>query len=407
MKLYKPLQVCGYFLGAFPCFEHCDGFRVHWIGVTFKAVFLLLYWKITIAVIKISLMSLSSNGSPIKNKNLTSRVLNIDAIYVYMLFSESATTLVCQLQFFRPSVYQLVNDCFYHLCRLDDVSVTEQYFSAFSVVMLVLYEVAMYFILIQKRSHRTYKFYWLHVPLSNLACIMLEQFFYLMCISLYMRLGKLHQQIKGLLDKAERPRWKCWMTTKAGGPTRLGIPAFSASDIQDLRSVHRACMDMFKRVNRVFQLPVLLCLVDSGFRIVVFLYSIAFDVTIVVWGKKDNIDYETIAVYVGYILTRIFRVLYLHVCEYYVTKEISPISLSLSNLTLLLNPIARRRLMPEIVLFQAQLKSIKSRFNIFNLVNVNIALLYAESGTVIAYTAFMLQFFALEPVLNQKNSTIT
>ncbi|XP_050424571.1 uncharacterized protein LOC126835790 [Adelges cooleyi] len=318
---------------------------------------------------------------------------------------EILAALVCQLQFFRPSVYRVVNDCFFQLCRLDDILVFEQYFAAFSVVILCLYELAMYFVLIN--NYRPYKYFWLHVPLSNFTCIVLEQLFYLMCISLYLRLGKLHKEIKNLVHKAKYPRWKCWMTSTAGGPTRLGIPTFSASDIRDLRTIHRSCMEMFKRINHIFQFPVLLCLVDSTFRIVVFLYGIAFDVTIVVWGKKGQIDYENMVIYGGYISTRVIRVIYLHVCEYYVTKNILPISLSLSNLALVLNPITRRRIMPEIIIFQKQLKAIKSQFNIYSLVNVNIALLYAEFGTVIAYTAFMLQFFALETVPIPSNSTIT
>lgn len=148
MKLYKPLQISGYFLGVFPCIEN-NRFRVHWIGVILKVVFKFLYWNITFNIFERSLKVISIRPT-IKSQKFTPRVLNIDTLYAYMLFSEILAALVCQLQFFRPSVYRVVNDCFFQLCRLDDILVFEQYFAAFSVVILCLYELAMYFVLINK-----------------------------------------------------------------------------------------------------------------------------------------------------------------------------------------------------------------------------------------------------------------
>lgn len=159
-------------------------------------------------------------------------------------------------------------------------------------------------------------------PLSNIACIITEQLFCLACVSLYLRLRALHGDIKTLVQKAERPRWKCWVTPRAGGPSRLGLPAFSASDIHELRVVHRSSMDLFARVNRLFQLPLLLCMFDCVFRIVVYAYGIAFDVTTVMWQKKEHIDYTNAGLWTGYCIIRIVRLWYLHQCEFYVNKKV-------------------------------------------------------------------------------------
>lgn len=161
-------------------------------------------------------------------------------------------------------------------------------------------------------------------PLSNITCIIIEQFFYLACVSLYLRLRVLHRDVKSLVHKAEHPRWKCWATPRAGhgGPSRLSIPAFSASDIRDLRTVHRACTDLFARINRLFQFPLLLCVCDCMFRIVVYAYGIAFDVTTVMWQKKKHIDYVNTTLWMSYCVIRIVRLWYLHLCEHYVNKKV-------------------------------------------------------------------------------------
>lgn len=160
--------------------------------------------------------------------------------------------------------------------------------------------------------------------LSNITCIIIEQFFYLMCISLYLRLRLLHNDIKILVYKAKHPRWYSRATTSvaAAGQARLGIPAINASDIYDLRIVHHACMELFMRINRLFQFPLSLCMFDSIFRIVVYVYGIAFDVTIVIWAKKEQINYANVAMWLGYCVIRIIRLWFLHLCEHYVTKKV-------------------------------------------------------------------------------------
>lgn len=165
-------------------------------------------------------------------------------------------------------------------------------------------------------------------PLSNITCIVIEQFFYLACVSLYLRLRVLHRDVKSLVRKAERPRWTCcWATPRAcGGPSRLGVPAFSAADIRDLRTVHRACTELFARINRLFQFPLLLCVFDCTFRIVVYAYGVAFDVTTVMWQKKKRIDYVNTSLWTGYCVIRVMRLWYLHLCEHYVNKKVSTVS---------------------------------------------------------------------------------
>lgn len=163
-------------------------------------------------------------------------------------------------------------------------------------------------------------------PLSNITCVVVEQFFYLMCVSLYLRLRALHDDIETLVHKAEHPRWRCWASVATGGgrpaADRMGIPAFSASDIRDLRAVHRACMELFARINRLFQLPLSLCMFDCMFRIIVYMYGIAFDVTIVMWEKKEHVNYANTAMWSGYCVIRIIRLWYLYLCEHYVTEKV-------------------------------------------------------------------------------------
>lgn len=164
-------------------------------------------------------------------------------------------------------------------------------------------------------------------PLSNVTCIVIEQFFYLMCVSLYLRLELLRKDVETLVRRAEQPRWTwCWSTAVAAGrrrPTRLGIPAFGAADIRHMRTVHRACVELFARVNRLFQLPLALCMFDCVFRNVVYMFGVAFDVTVVVWERKERVNYADVGVWLGYSATRIVRLWYLHMCEYYVTAQVS------------------------------------------------------------------------------------
>ncbi|XP_060873588.1 uncharacterized protein LOC132947340 [Metopolophium dirhodum] len=408
MKLHRPLHVCAYLFGVFPA-ARTPGppprrFRVHWPGVALKAFHTALYWLVSLVVSVVSIRNLK-NYQKMAKKLLATRVLDIEELFVYMMFAGIAATAACQAHMLWPSVVRATNECFFDLCQLNHVTGVWQHFSAYAVVLFVAYEFAMYFVLI------TYKFPFplaklicLFPPLSNITCVVVEQFFYLMCVSLYLRLRALHNDIETLVRKAEHPRWRCWASVATGGgggrpaAGRMGIPAFSASDIRDLRAVHRACMELFARINRLFQLPLSLCMFDCVFRIIVYMYGIAFDVTIVIWEKKKHVNYANTAMWSGYCVIRIIRLWYLYLCEHYVTKKILPIRLSLSWLSLVLNPVTSRRLMPEIILFQHQLDTIKSKFELFGILNINMTLFYAGFGTTLAYLALLLQFFAFNQI---------
>lgn len=161
--------------------------------------------------------------------------------------------------------------------------------------------------------------------LSNIDCIVVEQFFYIMCLTLYLRLQRLHEDIQNLVHKAEYPRWKCWINPTAGGPTRLGIPAFSVSDIRNLRYIHLKAMEMFLRVNHTFQLPLLLNMLDSVFRIIVYTSEMAYHLTNIIWNKNITINYTRAMLFSGYCVIRIIRLWYLHSCEYYISKKVRSI----------------------------------------------------------------------------------
>lgn len=143
-----------------------------------------------------------------------------------------------------------------------------------------------------------------------------------MCLTLYVRLQHLHEDITNLVHKAEYPRWKCWVNPAAGGPARLGIPAFSVSDIRDLRNIHLRAMEMFLRVNHSFQLPLLLNMLDSVFRIVVYTSELSYHLANGIWNKNIKTSYAKTTLYSGYCIIRIVRLWYLHSCEHYITKKV-------------------------------------------------------------------------------------
>uniref|UniRef100_A0A2S2PFT2 Gustatory receptor n=1 Tax=Schizaphis graminum TaxID=13262 RepID=A0A2S2PFT2_SCHGA len=84
--------------------------------------------------------------------------------------------------------------------------------------------------------------------------------------------------------------------------------------------------------------------------------------------------------------------------KFFCFVQILPIRLSLSWLSLILNPVTSRRLMPEIILFQHQLDTIKSKFELFGVININMSLFYAGFGTTLAYLTLLLQFFAFNQI---------
>uniref|UniRef100_A0A2S2PE88 Gustatory receptor n=1 Tax=Schizaphis graminum TaxID=13262 RepID=A0A2S2PE88_SCHGA len=236
---------------------------------------------------------------------------------------------------------------------------------------------------------------------------MVEQFFYVTCLALCARLKRIHEDLQNLVHKAEHPRWRCWESTADGHPACLGIPAFGAADIRHLRFAHLKATETFSKVNHAFQLPLLLNMIDSVCRIVFYTSEVTYHLTYVIWDKRTTITYGSTILYSGYWGMRIVRLWYLHSCEYYITKMIIPIRISLSWLTLTLNPVTSRRLMPEIILFQNQLDAVTSKFQIYGMININIEFFYAGFGLLMAYIIFLLQFFgsSLQPSLVYNNAT--
>lgn len=155
MKLYRPLHVCAYVFGVFPAVtageEGSRGrprFRVHWPGLALKAFHTLLYWLVSFAVSAASVKNL--RDYQLARRLFRARVLDIDELFVYMMFAGMAATTACQAHLLRPSVVRAINECFFELCRPphDDVTGAWQFCTAFAVVLFVAYEFAMYYVII-------------------------------------------------------------------------------------------------------------------------------------------------------------------------------------------------------------------------------------------------------------------
>ncbi|KAE9532145.1 hypothetical protein AGLY_010347 [Aphis glycines] len=414
--LYRPLQVCGYALGVFPYTVSPSAphrFRLHWFGAALKAVHLLLFWSATVSVTAMLFWARppspaggtdQRNGQALDKKLATTSPVKVYELYVYMTFTTSATAALCQLYMMLPSVVAVVGECLLRP-RVHHGHVWPP-FKAFTIVAFVVYEFGIYFVLSTSRFNHQF-FICLFSFLSNIDCIVVEQFFYVTCLTLCVQLKRIHEDVQDLVHKAEHPRWRCWTSPAAGHSDRLGIPAFGAADIRHLRFAHLGVTETFSRVNRAFQLPLLLNMIDSVCRILFYTSEVTYHLTYVIWDKRTTITYGNTALYSGYWGMRIVRLWYLHSCEYYITKMIIPIRISLSWLTLTLNPVTSRRLMPEIILFQNQLDAVTSKFQIYGMININVALFYAEFGLLMAYIIFLIQFFGspLQPSLVFNNFT--
>lgn len=148
MKLYGPLHVCAYLFGVLPAVADTGRFRVHWPGLTLKAFHTVFYWLVSL-VVGITTIQNLQHYQKIAKKILTTRVLDIDELYVYMMFASMASTAACQAHMLWPSVTRAINECFFHLCQSqDDVTGAWQSCTAFSIVLFIAYEFAMYYLLI-------------------------------------------------------------------------------------------------------------------------------------------------------------------------------------------------------------------------------------------------------------------
>ncbi|XP_029346352.1 uncharacterized protein LOC115034262 [Acyrthosiphon pisum] len=357
--LYGPLRACGYALGVFPYMVSQSAphrFRLHWFGAALKAVHVILFWSAAAIVVEeLYRMHPSSaddhNRQALDKKLATTSPVKVYELYVYMTFTTSATAALCQVHMLQPSVVALVGECLLQPRVHHGGGRVWPPFKAFTIVVFVVYELGIYFVLSTSRFNHRY-FICLFSFLSNIDCIMVEQFFYVTCLTLCVRLKRIHEDVQDLVHKAEHPRWRCWASPAAENLTHLGIPAFGTSDIRRLRSAHMRATETFSRVNRAFQLPLLLNMIDSVCRIVFYTSEVTYHLTYVIWDKRATITYSNTVLYSGYWGMRIVRLWYLHSCEYYITKMIIPIRISLSWLTLTLNPVTSRRLMPEVFTFK-------------------------------------------------------
>lgn len=153
MKLYQPLHILAYILGVFPktvrstVSPHRQRFRIHGPGLAIKAINTLLYWLVSTLVSIVTIRNLQYYQTLTK-KILVTRVLDIDELYVYMMFMGIIATTVCQTHLLWPSVARAVDECFFDLCQLSDIAGAWQFFSAFGVVLFIINEFAMYYVLI-------------------------------------------------------------------------------------------------------------------------------------------------------------------------------------------------------------------------------------------------------------------
>ncbi|KAL5233289.1 hypothetical protein ACI65C_000699 [Semiaphis heraclei] len=155
MQLHRPLHVCAYLFGVFPA-ARTPGppprrFRVHWPGVALKAFHTALYWLVSLIVSIVSIRNLK-NYQKLAKKLLATRVLDIEELFVYMMFAGIVATAVCQAHMLWPSVVRATNECFFDLCQLNHVTGVWQNFSAYAIVLFVAYEFVMYFVLITYKS---------------------------------------------------------------------------------------------------------------------------------------------------------------------------------------------------------------------------------------------------------------
>jgi len=119
--------------------------------VALKAFHTALYWLVSLIVSVVSIRNLN-NYQKLAKKLLATRVLDIEELFVYMMFAGIAATAVCQAHMLWPSVVRATNECFFDLCQLNHVTGVWQHFSAYAVVLFVAYEFAMYFVLITYKS---------------------------------------------------------------------------------------------------------------------------------------------------------------------------------------------------------------------------------------------------------------
>lgn len=153
MKLYQPLHVFAYIFGVLPktvrftADSHRQQFYIHGPGIAFKAFNTLLYWLVSTLVSVVTIQNFQYYQTLTK-KILTTRVLDIDELFVYMMLLSIISTTVCQVHLLWPSVARAMDECFFDLCQLNDIAGAWQIFSAFGIVLFIIYEFTMYYVIV-------------------------------------------------------------------------------------------------------------------------------------------------------------------------------------------------------------------------------------------------------------------
>lgn len=155
MKLHRPLHVCAYFFGVFPAVavpgpQGRHRFRVHWPGLALKAFHSAFHWLVSLLVFAVTARNVK-HYQTLTKQMLTTRVLDIEELYLYHIVSGVLATVACQAHMLWPSVVRALNECFFDLCRVDDVAGAWQIFSAYSAVLMVVLEFAMYIFMISTK----------------------------------------------------------------------------------------------------------------------------------------------------------------------------------------------------------------------------------------------------------------
>lgn len=148
MKLFKPLHACAFVLGLFPCVEDKKRFRLHWTGVVIKISFV-VFFSLTAVRVYRTTVEICENFKKSRVNMFTSLVLTVEEFYPHMAIASMIVYTACHLQFFRPGVYRVINDCLFSTPI--DITRCAQYLTAFTVVAYTFIEIVTCFLLILRR----------------------------------------------------------------------------------------------------------------------------------------------------------------------------------------------------------------------------------------------------------------
>lgn len=158
MNLHRPLHACAYVFGVFPVTARAaerrgdrPRYRLHWPALALKAVHMTFYGLLSAIVFMVTTGDVKDYRKLVK-KMLTTRMLDMEMLFVYQSVAGIVSNVVCQSHALWPPVVRALDECFLGLCRADRAAGAWQTFAAYSSVVLVAFEVAMYVYMIFYRS---------------------------------------------------------------------------------------------------------------------------------------------------------------------------------------------------------------------------------------------------------------